>query len=77
MIRFLIRFYTILLMIDCLLGFFPQTLKHEWRRKLKKIGDYTCDPVRKFLPLTLPFDFSPMIVILFAYIFIEVFDYLW
>jgi uncharacterized protein YggT (Ycf19 family) len=77
MIRFLIKFYTVLLTIHALLSFFPETYKYEWRVKLKKICDVTCDPVRKYLPATLPFDFSPIIVIFLLYIFIEVFTYLW
>jgi len=77
MIRFLLKLYTILLMIDAILSFFPQTNKFAWRQKLKKISDYTCDPVRRFLPLGLAFDFSPIVVIFLIYIFIEVFTYLW
>lgn len=77
MIRLLIRFYTVLLMIDAILSFFPETNKYPWRAKLKKICDYTCAPVRRFLPNHLPFDFSPMIVIFLLYVFIEVFSYLW
>ncbi len=77
MIRILIRLYTVLLLADVILSFFPQTLKHEWRRKLKKVCDYTCDPVRRALPNHLPFDFSPMIVIFLCYLFIELFNYLW
>lgn len=77
MIRFIIRIYTFLLMIDCLLSFFPEMNRHEWRKKLKKICDFTCEPVRKFLPPSLPFDFSPMIVIFLLYIFIEIFSFLW
>lgn len=77
MIRFLIRFYTVLLMSDAILSFFPQTMQHNWRRKLKKICDYSCNPIRKILPPGLPFDFSPMIVIFLSYIFIELFYFLW
>ncbi len=77
MIRHLLKFYTVLLTIDAILSFFPQTNRYAWRSKLKKICDYTCDPVRRFLPTGLPFDFSPIIVIFSIYIFIEVFSYLW
>lgn len=77
MIRFLIKLYTLALLIEAILSFFPETLKYEWRRKLKRICDKSCDPVRKYLPHHLPFDFSPLIVILGLYIFIELFSYLW
>lgn len=77
MIRALIRLYSVLLMVEAILSFFPETNKYPWRKYLKKICDYTCMPVRKLLPPSLPFDFSPMIVIFILYIFIELFSYLW
>ena len=77
MIRFLLKFYTVLLTIDAILSFFPQTDRYVWRIKLKRICDYTCAPVRKILPQGLPFDFSAIVVIFVIYIFIEVFSYLW
>ena len=77
MIRFIIRLYIVLLIADVVLSFFPQTLKFSWRIKLKKICDYTCEPIRRILPNHLPFDFSPMIVIFLCSIFIELFYYLW
>lgn len=77
MIRLVIRLYTILLMLDAILSFFPEMNRHQWRQKLKKICDYTCAPVRKYLPPGLPIDFSPMIVIFLLYIFVEIFSYLW
>ncbi|MBY0414453.1 MAG: YggT family protein [Bdellovibrionales bacterium] len=77
MIRFLIKLYTVLLTIDAILSFFPETNRYPWRQKLKKVCDVACSPVRKRLPPSLPFDFSPIIVIFLSYVFIEVFSYLW
>ena len=77
MIRLLLRLYTVLLVFEAVMSYFPETMKYEWRRKLKKICDYTCDPIRKFMPKGLPFDFSPVVVILLIYVFIAVFTYLW
>lgn len=77
MIRLVIRFYTILLMLDAILSFFPEMNRKPWRLKLKKICDYTCDPIRRVLPQGLPFDFSPMIAIFLLYIFVEIFSFLW
>lgn len=77
MIRLIIKLYVLLIMIDAICSFFPELSKHEWRRKLKKICDYSLNPVRKLLPHHLPFDFSPMIVVLGLYIFIELFGFLW
>ena len=77
MIRALLRIYSLLILLDALLSFFPELSKHEWRRKLKKVCDFTLDPVRKRLPHHLPFDVSPMIVILGLYLFMEIFYFLW
>ncbi|AUN97187.1 YggT family protein [Bacteriovorax stolpii] len=77
MIRFIIRLYTILLMLDAILSFFPETSRYQWRQKLKKICDYTCDPVRRYMPQGLPFDLSPIVVVFLLYIFVEIFSFLW
>lgn len=77
MIRLIIRLYTIFLMVDAILSFFPELNKYVWRNKLRKICDYSCAPVRKVLPPGLPIDFSPMIVIFLLYVFVEIFSYLW
>ena len=77
MIRWILKFYTVLLTIDAILSFFPQTNKYQWRQKLRLVCDYVCAPIRRFLPMGLPFDFSPIIAIFLIYIFIEVFTYLW
>ncbi len=77
MIRFILKIYTVLVTIDALLSFFPKLHSYAWRLNIKRISDYTCNPVRRFLPTGLPFDFSPIIVIFSIYIFIEIFSYLW
>lgn len=77
MIRFIIKLYILLLFLDSVLSFFPETMRFEWRRKIKRLCDKTCDPVRRVLPHHLAFDFSPLIVILGLYLFIELFGYLW
>ena len=63
-IRTLLEIYIYALIFDAILSFFPELQKHRWRRELKKICDYSCNPIRKFLPAHLPFDFSPLIAIL-------------
>lgn len=77
MIRLLISIYIFLLIAEAILSYFPQTMQYIWRKKLKKICDYSCDPVRRALPHHLPVDFSPMIVIFGLYLFMEVFQFLW
>jgi YggT family protein len=63
-IRTLLQLYIYALIFDAILSFFPETQKYRWRLQLKKICDYTCNPIRKVLPPNLPFDFSPILVIL-------------
>lgn len=63
-IRTLLDVYIFALILDAMLSFFPDLMKHNWRRQLKKICDLSCDPIRKRLPPNLPFDFSPILVIM-------------
>lgn len=63
-IRTLLQIYIYALIFEAILSFFPEMEKHKWRRQLRKICDYTCNPIRKVLPPNLPFDFSPLLVIL-------------
>jgi YggT family protein len=63
-IRTLLQIYIYALIFDAILSFFPELMKHNWRRQLKRICDYSCNPIRKILPPNLPFDFSPILVIL-------------
>lgn len=63
-IRTLLKLYILALILDAIFSYFPELEKHDWRKKLRKLCDYTCDPIRKRLPPHLPFDFSPLLVIL-------------
>ncbi len=63
-IRTILEIYIYALIFDAIFSFFPDLMKHKWRQKHKEICDYTCNPIRKRLPPHLPFDFSPLIVIL-------------
>ncbi|MBC7427681.1 MAG: YggT family protein [Bacteriovorax sp.] len=76
-IRFFIKIYAFVILVDAILSYFPETMKHEWRRKIKKWSDYTCDPIRKYLPSSLPVDISPVVAVFLIFVFIEVFTYLW
>ena len=74
LIRGLFNIYIILLVLDSILSFFPNLKEKEWRVKLKKIANFTCDPIREKLPpMHLPIDISPLVVIFL----IEVFKFLW
>lgn len=63
-IRTLLQFYIYILIADAILSYFPELDRKEWRRKIHQVCDYSCAPIRKRLPPNLPFDFSPLIVIL-------------
>jgi uncharacterized protein YggT (Ycf19 family) len=63
-IRTLLDVYIYVLIFDAIFSFFPDLMKHNWRRQHKRICDFTCNPIRKRLPMHLPFDFSPILVIL-------------
>lgn len=63
MIRFLINLYVYILIADVILSFIPQYADQPWAKFIKKMANYTLAPVRKVLPQDLPFDFSPIIVI--------------
>jgi YggT family protein len=73
MIRVLLNIYSALIFVDAILSFFPQFSQQEWRKKIKKLADYSLDPVRRKLPDHLPFDFSPLIVVTLIHLFILLF----
>jgi YggT family protein len=64
MIRFLIGFYTWIVLADVLLSYVPQYQNEQWALIIKKAAGFSVNPVRKLLPPDLPFDFSPVIVLI-------------
>ena len=64
MIRFVINLYIYVIIADVIISFIPQYAHEPWARFINKLANYTLDPVRKILPRDLPFDFSPIIVII-------------
>lgn len=64
MIRFIIHGYMLVLIADAILSYLPQFEREPWRIKIKRVADFALRPVREFLPHDLPFDLSPLIVIL-------------
>ena len=64
MIRALLDLYTLLLIADVVLSYLPQYRYAPVVVYIRKASDLTCKPIRKLLPKDLPFDFSPLIVIL-------------
>lgn len=73
MIRSLLNLYVLVLIIDVILSYLPQFKGHPVAQFIKKAADFTCRPIRQVMPPDLPFDFSPMVVI----IIIQVLKVLW
>ncbi len=73
MIRLLIDAYVFLLILDAILSYVPQFKHYPAVRWIRKLADYSCAPVRKYLPPDIPFDFSPIIVILLLNLFVALF----
>jgi YggT family protein len=62
--RLIIEGYLIVILADVVLSYFPQFNRTEWRLQIKKLADVTCRPVRRYLPEDLPFDLSPLVVMI-------------
>lgn len=73
MIRIILNIYIFIIIIDTVLSYLPPFKDALWARKIRKIVDYTLAPIRKVLPPDLPFDISPIILILL----IKMFEALW
>ena len=63
MIRALLDFYILILIVDAILSYVPSMRRQIWAQKIKKVADFTCAPIRRYLPPDLPFDVSPLVVI--------------
>tara|TARA_Y100000996_G_scaffold326556_1_gene262616 strand:- start:510 stop:737 length:228 start_codon:yes stop_codon:yes gene_type:complete len=64
MIRFIIEAYIFVIIADVVLSYLPQFNGAEWRQQIKKAADLTCKPIREFMPQDLPFDLSPLVVMI-------------
>ena len=77
MIRFVIDLYILIIVIDAVLSFLPQLRQEVWVLYVRQIAGYTVNPVRKiigrYMPDSLPFDISPLIVILGLKLFVALF----
>ncbi len=66
MVRWLIEIYILLLIVDVVMSFVPNPAvqQHPIAQQLRRITEFTLKPVRELLPQNLPFDLSPLIVIM-------------
>ncbi len=77
MIRALIDLYILLLIVDVILSYLPQFKSHIVVVNIRKAANFTLAPVRKYLPQDLPFDISPIVVILLLKLAEGLFSVLW
>ncbi len=64
MIRALINIYILVLILDIILSYLPDLRHKVWARRINQMAGVTLNPIRKYLPPDMPFDFSPVIVII-------------
>jgi len=70
LIRLVIKLYIFIIVIDVILSYIPSLKYNVWAMKVRKVADFGLDPIRRFLPLKdLPFDISPIILILLLNLF--------
>ena len=72
MIVFVINLFIVLTIVDAFGSFIPEISRHEYFLKLHQFVEIPQKPIRKMLPPNLPFDLSPMVVIVFLRLLIEV-----
>ncbi|MBF0298565.1 MAG: YggT family protein [Oligoflexia bacterium] len=56
MVRAIINLYILVIIADAVLSYLPQYRHKPWAQTIKKIADFSLDPIRKFLPRDLAFD---------------------
>ncbi len=72
-IRLIIDLYILLIIVDTIMSYLPQYRNQAWVSNIKKGADLTLKPVRKYMPPDLPFDFSPLAVIILLKLFVAIF----
>lgn len=73
LIRLLIDIYILVLVADVVLSYLPQFRREKWAILIHQMAEVTCRPIRSIMPRDLPFDFSPMIAILFLNLIVWLF----
>lgn len=53
-----------MIIADAILSYMPQYRNEQWAKFVRQLAGYTLNPVRKILPPDLPFDPSPIIVVI-------------
>lgn len=67
-----LQLYIYIIIIDILMSYFPQMKSQLWAQKIHQIAEVSLRPVREMMPGNLPFDLSPMIVIIVIQILMSI-----
>jgi YggT family protein len=70
MIRLLIDIYIMMIIVDAILSYIPQTKEYKFTQYLRMITEFPQKPIRKQLPAGLAIDPSPLIVIIVLRLFV-------
>ena len=69
----ILQLYIYIIIIDVIMSYFPQMRSQAWAQKIHQIADVSLRPIREMMPANLPFDISPMIVIIVIQILMSLF----
>ena len=72
LIRLLLILFVVMVIADAVLSYFPNSQSNEWAKKLRKICDYVLNPLRRLFPADMPFDVTPMIIILGVLVLLQI-----
>ncbi len=72
LIRLLFILVVVLIIADTVLSYFPQSQSNEWAKKLRKFSDFLLNPLRRLFPEDMPFDVSPMILVLAVLVLLQI-----
>lgn len=72
MIRFILNIYIVIIIVDAVLSFFPNLRSNQIVSQIRMVADLSQKPIRRFLPPDIPFDPSPLIVIVLIQVIMKI-----
>lgn len=72
LIRLLLILVVVFVITDAVLSYFPQSQNNNWARKLRKFSDFLLNPLRSLFPKDIPFDVTPMILVLAVLVILQI-----
>jgi len=73
MINAVLQIFIYLTIIDAILSYFPDLRSQNWNQQLHRIVEVPQKPIKKMLPPGIPFDPSPIIVIIVCQLLMGIF----